>query len=56
MFVRFIQVALLGAIMACGVVMPGQVQAAPYAAMVMDARNGEVRIREMPTPACIPPP
>ncbi len=40
MFVRFFYVALLGAALAFWSISPGQ--AAPYAAMVMDARNGEV--------------
>ncbi|WP_341862799.1 D-alanyl-D-alanine carboxypeptidase family protein [Gymnodinialimonas sp. 57CJ19] len=42
MFVRNFYAALLGALMVFFTVLPGQVQAAPYAAMVMDARNGEV--------------
>ncbi|MEX3017873.1 D-alanyl-D-alanine carboxypeptidase family protein [Gymnodinialimonas hymeniacidonis] len=40
MFVRFLYVALLGVALAFGAFTPAQ--AAPYAAMVMDARNGEV--------------
>lgn len=42
MFVRNFYAALLGALMVFFAVLPGQIQAAPYAAMVMDARNGEV--------------
>lgn len=42
MFARNFYVALLGVFMACCAVLPGSVHAAPYAAMVMDARNGEV--------------
>lgn len=42
MFVRNFYAALLGAFMVFGAVIPGPIQAAPYAAMVMDARNGEV--------------
>jgi D-alanyl-D-alanine carboxypeptidase len=40
MFVRIFYTALLGAFLAFGAISPAQ--AAPYAAMVMDARNGEV--------------
>ena len=40
MFVRMIYVALVGVALAFGAIAPAQ--AAPYAAMVMDARNGEV--------------
>ncbi|WP_224816143.1 serine hydrolase [Hasllibacter sp. MH4015] len=40
MFVRFFYVVLLGVALTFGAISPGQ--AAPYAAMVMDARNGEV--------------
>ncbi|UWQ95356.1 D-alanyl-D-alanine carboxypeptidase [Rhodobacteraceae bacterium M385] len=42
MFVRNFYAALMGALMVFFAVLPGPVQAAPYAAMVMDARNGEV--------------
>lgn len=42
MFVRNFYAALLGVFMVFGTVLPGAVSAAPYAAMVMDARNGEV--------------
>ncbi|ABD56766.1 serine hydrolase [Jannaschia sp. CCS1] len=42
MFVRNLFVALLGVQILFGAVAPAQVNAAPYAAMVMDARNGEV--------------
>ena len=42
MFVRIFYAALMGVFMVFGAVIPGPVQAAPYAAMVMDARNGEV--------------
>ncbi len=40
MFVRIFYTALLGAFLAFGAISPAQT--APYAAMVMDARNGEV--------------
>ena len=40
MFARLFYVALLGVALAFGALAPAQ--AAPYAAMVMDARNGEV--------------
>lgn len=42
MFARISYAALLGVFMVLTTVIPGQVVAAPYAAMVMDARNGEV--------------
>ncbi|GAB5447847.1 D-alanyl-D-alanine carboxypeptidase family protein [Gymnodinialimonas sp.] len=42
MFVRNFYAALLGVCVVFGVMVSGHVQAAPYAAMVMDARNGEV--------------
>lgn len=42
MFVQKFYAALLGVFVACGVMVSGPAQAAPYAAMVMDARNGEV--------------
>lgn len=42
MFVRNIYAALLGVFMVFSTVLSGPVHAAPYAAMVMDARNGEV--------------
>ncbi|QXT40391.1 D-alanyl-D-alanine carboxypeptidase family protein [Gymnodinialimonas ceratoperidinii] len=42
MFVRNLHAALLGAVMVFFTVISGPVTAAPYAAMVMDARNGEV--------------
>jgi len=42
MFARFFHATLLGALVAFGSLTPASVQAAPYAAMVMDARNGEV--------------
>ncbi len=42
MFARISYVALLGVFMVLTTMIPGQVTAAPYAAMVMDARNGEV--------------
>lgn len=42
MFVRNSFASLMGALMVFFAVLPSQVQAAPYAAMVMDARNGEV--------------
>lgn len=42
MFARIYYAALLGVFMVLTTVIPGQVQSAPYAAMVMDARNGEV--------------
>ncbi|MBY4893713.1 D-alanyl-D-alanine carboxypeptidase [Rhodobacteraceae bacterium N5(2021)] len=42
MFVRNFYAALLGVFIVFGVLAPGATVAAPYAAMVMDARNGEV--------------
>lgn len=42
MFVRNFYAALLGVFVVFCAVVPGHVSAAPYAAMVMDARNGEV--------------
>lgn len=42
MFARISYAALVGVFMVFGAVVPGAVTAAPYAAMVMDARNGEV--------------
>ena len=42
MFVRNFYAALLGVFVVFGAMVPGHVHAAPYAAMVMDARNGEV--------------
>lgn len=42
MFARISYAALLGVFMLFGAVVPSTVTAAPYAAMVMDARNGEV--------------
>lgn len=42
MFVRILYAALLGAFMVTSSMITGPAQAAPYAAMVMDARNGEV--------------
>lgn len=42
MFVRNIAAALMGVFIVFGTMTSGPVHAAPYAAMVMDARNGEV--------------
>ena len=42
MFARILYSTLLGVVVAFGALTSAPVQAAPYAAMVMDARNGEV--------------